>query len=276
MLAALDQLSSLQSVAIGTASVVSVLWSLVVVGLLLANRRVPPILALLPTALIVAVACGIALWTAGNVPWDVMTVGAVRRIDLSTPDFLVRVALFPAIYPGLVVLVAGCALAAPIRGPRTTWPAAVGALLLVLGFVSLTTGAILDLAVAETGVLLFLIGPLALATLIGMVRGNPDGAGHEASAIGTIAFGHAVAGGVTAVLAMARYQLVLTQEFAGDPAMWRAAASVFAVLAAIGMAAAATTGVTQTRPRTYAGLAGFGTLLLWVPLAMVGALTQLV
>jgi hypothetical protein len=276
MLEALTQLTRFQAAAIGVTAIGSTLWSLVVVGLLLANRRVPPIVALLPTAAVVLVACGVALWSAGNVPWDVMTVGAERRIALSTPDFLVRVALFPAIYPGLVVLVAGCALAAPLRGPRTTWPAAVGALLLVLAFVSLTTGAVLDLAVAETGVLLFLVGPLSLAALIGLVRGNPDGAGHEASAIGTVAFGHAVAAGVTAVLATARYQLVLTETFAGDPAVWRAAASVFAVLAVVGMAAAATTGVTQTRPRTYAGLAAFGTLFLWAPLAMVGALTQLV
>jgi hypothetical protein len=222
------------------------------------------------------VACGVAFWSAGTLPWDTNTVGAVRRIELATPDYLARAALFPAMFPGLAILVGSSAIAAPLRGPRTSWPAGVGLLLMLLGFLSVTTGAMLDLAVAETGVLLFLVGPLALLTLVALVRGDPEGSGPEASVIATVALGHAVASGVTAILAISRYDQLLAHAYSGDPAAWRAPAAAIAVLAAVGIAAAAATGVTATRPRTYAGLGAVGTLALWVPLAMVGALTQLV
>ncbi|MCB9678691.1 MAG: hypothetical protein H6737_26550 [Alphaproteobacteria bacterium] len=276
MLHAMDQLPSSLWAAVAGFAVLSSLYSLVVGGLLLTGRRVPPVLAVAPTGVALLVACGVAFWSAGNLPWDTSTVGAVRRIELATPDFLMRTALFPAIYPGLALLVATSAIAAPLRGPRTTWPAGVGLLLALLGFFALTAGAMLDLAATETGVLLLLVGPLALVALIALIRGDEEGAGPEASVIGAVAFGHAVAAGVTAVLAVSRYDQLLTHVYAGDPAAWRAPAAAIAVLATVGMSAAATTGVTATRPRTYAGVGALATLGLWVPLAMVGALTQLV
>ncbi|MEZ4323080.1 MAG: hypothetical protein R3F61_36775 [Myxococcota bacterium] len=262
--------------AVVAVAALSALWSLGCGVALLLGHRVPPLLAVAPTALVVLGACGVAFWTAGNLPWDTDTVGAARRVELATPDFLMRTALFPALFPGLAVLVGTSAIAAPLRGPRSTWPAGVGFLLAFLGFLALTIGALLDLAAAETAVLLVLVGPLALVTLIAMVRGDPEGPGPEASVIATVALGHAVGAGVTAVLAVSRFQQLLTHVYADDPASWRAPAAAIAVLATLGMAAAAGTGVTATRTRTVGGLGALVTLILWVPVAMVGALTQLV
>jgi len=276
MFGVLDSLSPIQWVMLGGFAVFSTLWSLVCGGLGIAGRRVPPVVALLPTALAVSLAAAVALWTAGQLPYDTDTVAMTRRIELATPDFLARAALFPAIFPGLVVLVLSGAIAAPLRGPRTLWPAGIGLLLGLLGFLTLTAGAMLDLALAETGALLVLLGPLFLIALLGMVRGRTDSSGPEASVIGTVALGHALAAGVTAALALARYPQLLAHDLSGDPAVWRSAAAVIAILAVVGMAAATATGTTSTRARNYGALGALGTLILWVPLGMVGALTQLV
>ena len=272
----LESLSPSQWVLLGAFVVFSMLWSGVCGGLGIAGRRVPPVLALLPTALAISLAAAIAVWSAGELPYDTDTVAMTRRIQLATPDFLARAILFPAILPGLGILVLTGAIAAPLRGPRTSWPAGIGLLLGLLGFFALSIGAMLDRQLAQTGALLVLLGPLSLIALIGMVRGRDDSSGPEASLSSTVALGHAIAAGVVAGLAHGRYHQLLDHNLSGDPAMWSSAGAVILLLSVLGMSAAAATGMTATRARTNSALGALGTLLLWVPLGMVGALTQLV
>ena len=117
--------------------------------------------------------------------------------------------------------------------------------------------------------------PAALVLLVGLVRGAPESSGPEASLLAALAFGHLTAACMSALVATERYHMLLTHHLDLEVVAFRGPAGALAIIATIGIAAAAATGVTSTRGRTFGGLAGLASLGLWAPLALLGPLPQL-
>lgn len=251
------------------------LWHILAGVGLIAGRRVPPGLVFAPLALVLLVAAARVLWTSTTVPWDPRSVFALERLTLAAPDARVRLALPVLLGPALLASATTGAIAGPLRGPRTVWPAGIGALLGVLGLLAITTSSALDLAPLSGGTLLLALFPVALASCVALVRGDPAGSGPEAGVVATVALAHLAAAGAIGALAEARWAVVGELGYHPDPAAWRVVGFGVAWLAAVGCVAVAGIGATSDRARTLGVGIGVATLALWVPIALTGSLGRL-
>lgn len=251
-----------------------VIWQLGCAAGLIIGRRVPAAVVFAPIALVLAVAAGRVIWTGAQLPWDLATLGGDDRIQAALPDVRARVLLGPLLLPALGVAAIGGAMAAPLRGPRSLWPAGLALLFQGLALLSLSVGALLDLAPVGGGAVALGLVPLGLVVVLAQIRGRPDSSGPEAGLIAAVALGHAVAAVAIGTLAEARF-VGVASPLTPDPAGWRAAGALFAWLAAVGITATACTGITTDRGRTIGGVLGAATLLLWIPIALFGSLARL-